>query len=312
MNSEDRPPSNLSFLWCVGFILAALGCVALAALLFVVRGDNTRLRRGIEEAANTETQLMKDHADALESRAQSKRDLEASRVREANAQRAIASNEKAIASLRTELNRAAAAAIAPKAPAVQPDAAPTAPAARPDLAARESEREFRDNLLRENTQLLALAKLQQKRIVELHNKAVALEARSGRAELIAAAAVEAAAAAPAAGPGAITLENLIGCAIAGGDGTFLGIVSADKWDEKSISNTFGDYGGKFSASSIFNSFSEYGDQFSDTSAFNRLASKPPKVIDKAGKVLVYLTQNKTITPAMDPGVLLALLKAKER
>ena len=53
-----------------------------------------------------------------------------------------------------------------------------------------------------------------------------------------------------------------------GDGTYLGVVSANEYDPESTSNPFGLYGSAFSATSINNPYSLYGSEFSADSANN--------------------------------------------
>jgi hypothetical protein len=60
-----------------------------------------------------------------------------------------------------------------------------------------------------------------------------------------------------------------------GDGTFLGVDSANPFDLNSTSNPFGLYGSEYSASSINNPYSLYGSEYSTESATNPyLVSEP--------------------------------------
>jgi len=60
-----------------------------------------------------------------------------------------------------------------------------------------------------------------------------------------------------------------------GDGTYLGVVSANVFDPDSTSNPFGQYGSQFSATSINNPYSLYGSEYSTESATNPyLVSEP--------------------------------------
>lgn len=83
------------------------------------------------------------------------------------------------------------------------------------------------------------------------------------------------------------------------DGTFLGKLNPNKFDQESIFNKFGVYGNKFAQVSIFNKFSSYGSQFSKLSPYNSFSKTPPKVFVK-GKFIAYLTTNKFINPRIDP------------
>ena len=61
------------------------------------------------------------------------------------------------------------------------------------------------------------------------------------------------------------------------DGTYLGNLSANKFDPNSTSNPFGVYGSKFSSKSINNKFGTYGSKFSNKSANNPYARRAPRV-----------------------------------
>ena len=56
-----------------------------------------------------------------------------------------------------------------------------------------------------------------------------------------------------------------------GDGTYLGVVSANEYDPESTSNPFGLYGSAFSATSINNPYSLYGSEFSAYTATNSIS-----------------------------------------
>ena len=61
------------------------------------------------------------------------------------------------------------------------------------------------------------------------------------------------------------------------DGTYLGNLSANKFDPNSTSNPFGVYGSKFSSKSVNNPFGAYGSKFSNKSANNPYATSAPRV-----------------------------------
>ena len=83
------------------------------------------------------------------------------------------------------------------------------------------------------------------------------------------------------------------------DGTFLGKLNPNKYDQESIFNRFGSYGNQFSQVSIFNRYSPYGSQFSDLSPFNKFSNTPPKIyVD--GNFVAYLSVNTFIKPRIDP------------
>jgi len=93
-----------------------------------------------------------------------------------------------------------------------------------------------------------------------------------------------------------------------GTGTFLGEISSNKYDTDSIANKYGDYGSKYQTKSIFNQYGNYGSKYSQYSVFNEYATKPPKIMDKNGKVVGYLSANKYIKDAISYEEMLVLLK----
>ena len=96
-----------------------------------------------------------------------------------------------------------------------------------------------------------------------------------------------------------TFQDLLGSELIGGDGTFLGVVTKNKFDTNSIGNQFGHYGSRYSASSIFNPYSQYGSKYSNYSPFNPYSSMPP-AFKKNGYELGNLTVNKYIANRIDP------------
>ena len=75
------------------------------------------------------------------------------------------------------------------------------------------------------------------------------------------------------------LEALNGFSIFSNDGTFLGIISTNKFSDTSIANSNGTYGSKFGSLSIFNSSGNYGSTTAMLSAFNKTATSPPSISD---------------------------------
>jgi hypothetical protein len=103
---------------------------------------------------------------------------------------------------------------------------------------------------------------------------------------------------------------LEGCSIVANDGQYLGIITQNKFTEKSILNEFGKYGSKFSSTSIFDEFGDYGSKYSHLSPFDEFTSTPPQIITSSGQFFVaYLTKNKVKSPAIDPEVLIAVIKS---
>lgn len=93
--------------------------------------------------------------------------------------------------------------------------------------------------------------------------------------------------------------------------TYLGLISTNKYDGKSIANSYGDHGSQYADKSIFNKFSEYGSQVGNNSPYNRLADDPPKVYDKNGTFKAFLSVNPLKSPRLNPDLLLGWLKSRE-
>lgn len=92
--------------------------------------------------------------------------------------------------------------------------------------------------------------------------------------------------------------------IEAGDGTFLGNLDLNQFEQDSIFNQFGTYGNKFSPSSLFNQFSTYGNQFNPLSPFNQYSTNPPKLYVN-GQFVAFLTKNPIKKPSVDPDNLLS-------
>ncbi|MEW4566207.1 hypothetical protein AB1K70_27075 [Bremerella sp. JC770] len=102
------------------------------------------------------------------------------------------------------------------------------------------------------------------------------------------------------------LESTGELAIMSSDGKFLGYVSKDRFDEKSIANKFGEYGGKFGSASIFNKLGEYGSKVSHESVSNSTATDPPTLY--YNKVpIAYVTTNEQLSPRVHPDVLAVVI-----
>jgi hypothetical protein len=102
--------------------------------------------------------------------------------------------------------------------------------------------------------------------------------------------------------------SLEGCSIIANDGTFLGIISSNKYNADSIINTYGKYGSKYNTNCIFNTYGQYGGSYSLLSPFNKYATTPP-VIYKGSNSIAYLTVNTTLSPRVDPYALIGWLQA---
>lgn len=88
------------------------------------------------------------------------------------------------------------------------------------------------------------------------------------------------------------------------ENTYLGNL-ANEFNSESIFNEFGTYGNEFSTQSIWNEFSTFGNEFNVYSPFNKFATQPPMLIKK-GKIVGFLTTNKSIRNGISPNLLKAL------
>ena len=86
--------------------------------------------------------------------------------------------------------------------------------------------------------------------------------------------------------------------------TFLGKFT-NKYDTESIFNDYGTYGSKYSTKSIWNQYASFGSKYSTYSPHNPYTSTPP-IIVKGGKIIGYLTANKSIDSSISPNLLKAL------
>ena len=88
------------------------------------------------------------------------------------------------------------------------------------------------------------------------------------------------------------------------ENTYLGNLSSE-FNSESIFNEFGSYGSDFSSKSIWNEFSTFGNEFNMYSPFNKFSTRPPMLIKK-GKIVGFLTTNKSIKSGISPNLLKAL------
>jgi hypothetical protein len=61
-------------------------------------------------------------------------------------------------------------------------------------------------------------------------------------------------------------------------GKYLGNLSANKYDQNSVNNPYGQYGSKYSADSINNPYGQYGSRYSNDSPNNPYATNAPAII----------------------------------
>ncbi|NJL09386.1 MAG: hypothetical protein HC908_01670 [Calothrix sp. SM1_7_51] len=106
---------------------------------------------------------------------------------------------------------------------------------------------------------------------------------------------------PTTTPRATPVSNRERLIVVGGDGSFLGVVSSDQYDNNSICNRYGSYGSKYNES-IFNPYGTHGGQYSDLGAYNPRAQKPPMVVTSDGKPLGFISKNDRLRNRMDPDV----------
>ena len=90
--------------------------------------------------------------------------------------------------------------------------------------------------------------------------------------------------------------------------TYLGKIT-NSYDSDSIFNDYGSYGGQYSSTSIWNQYATFGGEYNTYSPFNKYTSTPPMMI-KGGKVIGYITANKSIASSITPNMLKALCKDK--
>jgi hypothetical protein len=83
------------------------------------------------------------------------------------------------------------------------------------------------------------------------------------------------------------------------DGTYLGSLNPNNFDQNSIFNQFGPYGSQFSPTSIYNQFGPYGGQFSQMSPFNKFSNSGP-IVFLNGNRIGTLTANPFTPNRIDP------------
>ena len=86
--------------------------------------------------------------------------------------------------------------------------------------------------------------------------------------------------------------------------TFLGTLESS-YASNSIFNEYGSYGSEYSSKSIWNNYGTFGGEYSSYSPFNKFSSTPPMII-KNGRVIGYLTANKSMRGAINPGLIKAM------
>ncbi|BAY18367.1 hypothetical protein NIES21_42130 [Anabaenopsis circularis NIES-21] len=92
------------------------------------------------------------------------------------------------------------------------------------------------------------------------------------------------------------------------DRQFLGVLSNNQYDMNSISNPYGNYGGKYGSYSIFNPYGNYGSKCGNYSPYNIYCSTPPFIIYQEQIVLV-VSKNANLqingVQVLDPDLLIS-------
>ncbi|AXK43855.1 hypothetical protein [Erythrobacter aureus] len=94
--------------------------------------------------------------------------------------------------------------------------------------------------------------------------------------------------------------TLDGARIIHDNGSYLGKI-AGPYDPESIFNEYREYGSPY-RNTIWNEYREYGSPYRQSSAFHPTTRTPPMIV-KGGKLLGYLTVNKSLRGAIHPVML---------
>lgn len=92
-----------------------------------------------------------------------------------------------------------------------------------------------------------------------------------------------------------------GAVIIDNDDEYIGKI-ADIYIKDSIYNEYGPYGSEYRRESVFNEYGKNGSEYRSGSATNEYTITPPRII-KDGRVIAYLTKNKSLRGGIDPVVL---------
>jgi hypothetical protein len=109
----------------------------------------------------------------------------------------------------------------------------------------------------------------------------------------------------------LRMEDLLDKAVILSDrGEYLGLISSDSYNPKSIMNDFGQHGSEYQPKSIFNEIGTYGGSISPESPWNEIAVSPPRIF-LGDQFVGYLTRNSLKSPRIDPNALVAYLKSRQ-
>jgi hypothetical protein len=92
------------------------------------------------------------------------------------------------------------------------------------------------------------------------------------------------------------------------NGTFLGLLSSDRYDQNSLSNPFGAYGGCFGMYSIRNQSSWFGGDNGLYSPYSLNCLNPPTIVYQ-GQAMLVVTKNLGMSyrlPVVDPDLMLGV------
>ena len=106
-------------------------------------------------------------------------------------------------------------------------------------------------------------------------------------------------------PSSWTLRSINGYAtLIADDGTYLGVISSNRYQNESVCNEYGPHGSPYRQDSVRNEYGAYGSPYRSGSAYNPYTSNPPRIyLD--GRAIGYLTKNDLLASAVDPDVLFA-------
>ena len=90
-----------------------------------------------------------------------------------------------------------------------------------------------------------------------------------------------------------------------GRGEYIGDLDSNSYNNNSICNEYGQFGGEYSSQSIFNQYGNNGSSYSSTGAYNDNAQSPPYFYFKGSRI--YVSTNSNIPNRISPGVLYGMV-----